>query len=165
MPSFDTVSKIDMQELDNALNQAQKELGSRYDFQGTDTSVELAADKKTLLLKANSEGRLEAARDVLIAKLAKRGVSLRSLETGKVEPAQHGHVKQTLTLVQGISTEKGKKLVASVKESKLKAQASIQGDAVRVTSKSRDELQACMALFRGQQEALEIDLQFSNFRD
>jgi hypothetical protein len=165
MPSFDAVSKIDMQELDNALNQAKKELGSRFDFQGTDTTLELAADKKTMLLKANAAGRIDAAREVLFAKLAKRGVSLRSLDIGKIEPAGLSHVKQTVTLLQGIPVEKAKKLVAVVKESKIKVQASIQGDALRVSGKNRDDLQAAIALLRGQQEAHAIDLQFNNFRD
>jgi len=165
MPSFDVVSKIDMQELDNALNQTKKEISTRYDFQGTSTTVELAPDKHTLLLRADSAGRLDAARDVLFSKLAKRGVSLRGLELGKVEPAGLDRVKQTLTLVQGIPVEKAKKLVAVVKDAKRKAQASIQGDALRVTSKSKDELQEAMKLLRAQQEPLEVDLQFNNFRD
>ena len=165
MPSFDTVSKIDMQELDNGLNQAKKEIASRYDFQGTATSFELAADKKTILIKANNEPRIEAAREVLYQKVAKRGVSLTHFETGKIEPAAGQHVKQTITLVQGIAIEKAKKLVAAVKDSKLKVQASIQGDAVRVTSKSRDELQACMQLLRSKQEENAITISFENFRD
>ena len=165
MPSFDTVSKIDMQELDNALNQAKKEVGSRFDFQGTSTSIELASDKKTILLRANSDGRLEAAADVLLSKLSKRGVSLHALDRGKIEPAQNGHVKQTVKLIEGIALEKAKKLAACVKESKLKVQASIQGDALRVTGKNRDDLQEAMKLLRTQQEELAIDLQFNNFRD
>jgi uncharacterized protein YajQ (UPF0234 family) len=164
MPSFDTVSKIDMQELDNALNQAKKEIATRYDFQGTETTIELAPDKRTLLLKADSAGRLDAARDVLFNKLAKRGVSLRGLELGKVEPAGLDRVKQTLTLTQGIPVEKAKKLAAAIKESKLKVTSTIQGDALRVTGKQRDDLQQAMALLRTQQEALGIDLQFNNVR-
>lgn len=165
MPSFDVVSKIDMQELDNALNQAKKEVGSRYDFQGTGTTLELAADQKSIVITSDDEMHIEAARSVLYTKLAKRGVSLRSIETGKIEPAAGSNVKQTVTLVQGIPVEKAKKLVQVVKEAKLKAQASIQGDALRVTSKSKDELQEVMRLLRGQQESQAIDLQFNNFRD
>ncbi len=165
MPSFDAVSKIDMQELDNALNQAKKEVTSRYDFQGTSTELSLADDQKPILIRANSEGRLEAANDVLLAKLAKRGISLRSLERGKVEPAQMGHVKQAVTLLSGIPVEKAKQLVKAVKDSKLKVQASIQGDALRVTGKNRDDLQAAMALLRAQQASIDLDLQFNNFRD
>jgi uncharacterized protein YajQ (UPF0234 family) len=165
MPSFDAVSQIDMQELDNALNQAKKEVGSRYDFQGTSTELALAEDKKTILIRGNSVGRLEAAADVLLAKLAKRGISLRSLERGKVEPAQHGHVKQTVKLLEGINIEKAKQLVKVVKDSKIKVQASIQGDVLRCTGKNRDDLQEAMALLRQQQEPLDIDLQFKNFRD
>lgn len=165
MPSFDAVSKIDMQELDNALNQAKKEIGSRFDFQGTATSIELAADKKSLLLRGNSAGRIQAASDVLLAKLTKRGVSLRALEHGKIEPAQNGHVKQTVKLVEGIAVEKAKKLAAAIKDAKLKVQASIQGDALRVSGKNRDDLQEAMRLLRAQQDELDIDLQFNNFRD
>ena len=165
MPSFDTVSMIDMQELDNALNQAKKEVISRYDFQGTETEISLAPDKKTILLHANSEGRLEAAFDVLISKLSKRGISLRSLERSKPEKAQHGNVKQTVTLVQGIAIEKAKSLSKVIKDSKIKVQASIQGDLLRCSGKNRDDLQEAMALLRAQQETLEIDLQFKNFRD
>jgi uncharacterized protein YajQ (UPF0234 family) len=165
VPSFDVVSKIDMQELDNALNQAKKEIVSRFDFQGTSTEIALAEDKQTVLLKANSDGRLEAALDVFRSKLAKRGVSLRSLETGKIEPGPMGHVKQTVKLLQGIPVEKAKKLVQTIKDSKIKVQGSIQGDSLRVSGKNRDDLQAAMALIRGQQEPLEIDIQFNNFRD
>jgi uncharacterized protein YajQ (UPF0234 family) len=165
MPSFDVVSKIDMQELDNALKQAKKESGSRYDFQGTHTEVELAPDKKTMLVKANSEGRLEAAKEVLLQKMAKRGVSLRSLEYGKPETNSHGHVRQTITLVQGIATDKARELVKAVKDSKLKVQAAIQGDALRVTGKNRDDLQEAIKLLRSKQEPMSVDLQFNNFRD
>jgi uncharacterized protein YajQ (UPF0234 family) len=165
MPSFDAVSKIDMQELDNALNQAKKEIVSRFDFQGTSTELELAADKKTILIKANSDGRIQAASDVLLSKLSKRGVSLRSLDYGKIEPAKNGHVKQTVTLLQGIPIEKAKELVKTIKESKLKVQGSIQGDALRVSGKNKDDLQEAMKLLRSKQETLSIDLQFNNFRD
>ncbi|MBS2032513.1 MAG: YajQ family cyclic di-GMP-binding protein [Deltaproteobacteria bacterium] len=165
MPSFDTVSKIDMQELDNGINQAKKEIGSRYDFQGAQATIELAPDKKTIQLKAINEGKLEATREVLYQKIAKRGVSLTHVETGKMEPGAGQSMKQTITLVQGIAIEKAKKLVAAVKDSKLKVQASIQGDSVRVTSKSRDELQECMKLLRSKQDEFQITLSFENFRD
>lgn len=165
MPSFDAVSKIDMQELDNALNQAKKEVSSRYDFQGTSTTLALADDKKTILIRANSDGRLEAAADVLLAKLSKRGISLRCLERGKVEPAQMGHVKQAVTLLEGIPVDQAKQLVKVVKDSKIKVQASIQGDALRVSGKNRDDLQEAMSLLRAQQETVDLDLQFNNFRD
>jgi uncharacterized protein YajQ (UPF0234 family) len=165
MPSFDVVSKINLQELDNALNQAKKEISTRYDFHGTQTELALADDKSNLLLKANSEGRLQAAYDVLQSKLVKRGVSLRSLQPGAVEPAAHGHVKQQIALQQGIPIEKARELVKLVKDTKLKVQAAIQGDQLRITGKNKDDLQEVIALFRQQQEKLNLDMQFTNFRD
>jgi uncharacterized protein YajQ (UPF0234 family) len=163
MPSFDIVNQIDLQEVDNALNQAGKEIAQRYDFKNTATSVAFAEDRKSILLKASTEGRLEAALDVLQSKLVKRGVSLKALTVGKVEPAPGGHVRQTATLQQGIPVEKGREIVAHLKGSKLKVQASIQGDQLRVTGKSKDELQAAIQLVRALDVGLE--LQFVNFRD
>jgi len=165
MPSFDVVSKIDMQELDNALNQTRKEIGSRYDFQGTQTEVVLAEDQASLQLKANSQGRLQAAYDVLQGKLVKRGISLRVLLPGTIDPAALGHVKQQIKLQQGIPIEKAKDLIKALKDSKLKVQGSIQGDQLRITGKSRDDLQSAMALFREHQDKLQLDMQFTNFRD
>src|SRR5216683_3793609 len=165
MPSFDVVSKINMQELDNALNQTRKEIGSRYDFQGTQTEVVLAEDQASLQLKANSQGRLQAAYDVLQGKLVKRGISLRVLQPGTIDPAALGHVKQQIKLQQGIPIEKARELIKALKDSKLKVQGAIQGDQLRITGKSRDDLQVAMALFRQQQETLKLDIQFTNFRD
>jgi len=165
MPSFDVVSKINLQELDNAVNQTRKEIATRYDFQGTHTEVSLADDRASILLKANSEGRLQAGYDVLQSKLVKRGVSLRALQPGPVDSAALGQVKQTIALQQGIAMEKARELVKAVKDSKMKVQAAIQGDQLRVTGKSKDELQAAMALLRAQQDKLKLDLQFTNFRD
>ncbi len=165
MPSFDVVSKINMQELDNALNQTRKEIGSRYDFQGTQTEVVLAEDQASLQLKANSEGRLQAAYDVLQGKLVKRGISLRVLQPGTIDPAALGHVKQQIKLQQGIPIEKARELIKALKDSKLKVQGAIQGDQLRITGKSRDDLQSAMALFREQQDKLQLDMQFTNFRD
>ena len=163
MPSFDIVNQVDMQEVDNALNQASKEIAQRYDFKNTATSVAFGEDKKSILMKASTEGRLEAALDVLQSKLVKRGVSLKALNVGKVEPAPGGHVRQTATLQQGIPVEKAKEIVAQLKESKLKVQGSIQGDQLRVSGKARDDLQAAIQLVRGIDFGLE--LQFVNFRD
>ena len=165
MPSFDVVSKVNLQEVDNAVNQARKEITTRYDFQGTHTEVSLAEDKTALQLKANSEGRLQAAYDVLQSKLVKRGVSLRALQTGPVDSAALGQVKQTIKLQQGIPVEKSKELIKALKESKMKLQGSIQGDQLRISGKNKDDLQAAIALFRAQQEKLNLDLQFTNFRD
>lgn len=165
MPSFDVVSKINLQELDNAVNQAKKEIATRFDFQGTHTSIELDKDKKSLLIKSETEPRLEAAYEVLQSKFVKRGISLRCLDPQEVDKAALGHVKQTVLLQQGISVEKAKELIKVLKESKIKAQGSIQGDELRVSGKNKDDLQAVIALFRQQQDTLKLDLQFTNFRD
>ena len=165
MPSFDVVSKMDFQEADNALNQARKEISTRYDFQGANTTVELAPDQKSLMLKTKDTEKLKATREIVLQKLSKRGISLRGIQQGDVDTAALGQVKQVLTFQQGIPVEKSKELVKLLKESKLKLQGSIQGDSLRVTGKSRDDLQSAMALFRQHQDALAIDLQFDNFRD
>lgn len=165
MPSFDAVSKLDFQELDNALNQARKEVGSRYDFQGTNTEILLADDKKSLTLRTLSEVKLDAAVEVLFQKMAKRGISLRAMTRGEIQPAGGQTVRQVISMQQGIPVEKAKALVKVIKDSKMKVQGAIQGDALRVTGKSRDDLQEAIALLRGQQEAQGIDLQFENFRD
>jgi uncharacterized protein YajQ (UPF0234 family) len=163
MPSFDIVNQVDLQEVDNALNQAGKEIAQRYDFKNTATSVAFAEDRKSILIQANSEGRLQAAVDVLQSRLVKRGVSLKALTLGSVEPAAGGSVRQTGTLQQGIPVEKEREIVKHLKESKLKVQASIQGDQLRVSGKSRDELQSAIQLVRELDVGLE--LQFVNFRD
>jgi hypothetical protein len=163
MPSFDVVSKINLAELDNALNQTKKEIQTRYDFQGTQTEVTLADEKTAIFLKSSSEGRLQAAYDVLQSKLVKRGVSLRCLDPKDVEQTSLGVAKQTILLMQGINSEKARELVKVIKESKLKVQGAIQGDTVRVTGKKRDDLQAAIALVRGAK--LEVALQFENFRE
>lgn len=165
MPSFDVESKIDLQELDNALNQARKELSTRYDFQGTRTTLLLTPDNAAIVVQSNDQQKMEAARDVLLGKMSKRGISLRGVTFGDVDSAALGHVKQSLSLQQGIPVEKSKELQKLLKESKLKVQGSIQGDSLRVTGKSRDDLQSAMALFKQQQDTLAIDMQFTNFRD
>jgi uncharacterized protein YajQ (UPF0234 family) len=165
MPSFDIVSKVNEQEVDNAFQQAKKEIDQRYDFKGTETSLEkVAAPEKGIKLRSTTEQRLEAARTVLVEKMAKRGVPLRGLKYGNLEQSGK-HVSQVLTFVQGIEIEKAKALVKAIKESKLKVQGAIQGDAVRVSGKSRDDLQSAMALARGKQDELKVDLMFENFRD
>ena len=165
MASFDVVSRINLQELDNAVNQARKEISTRYDFQGTHAEVILAQDKASIQMKANSPGRLQAAYEVLQTKLVRRGVSLRALQPGEVEAALHGHVKQLIKLQQGIPIEKGRELVKTLKDSKTKVQGAIQGDQLRISGKSKDDLQAAIALLKGEQEKLNLDLQFTNFRD
>jgi len=161
MPSFDIVSEIDSHELENALQQTQKEVGARFDFRGTDTEVERTEDG--IMLRANSENRLEAALSVLREKCAKRKVSVRALDPQAPEPAAKGHFKQLVKLKQGISKEKAKDVIQFIKDGKFKVQASIQGEQVRVTGKKRDELQEVIQALRAKD--LQVDLQFTNFRD
>ncbi|BDG09795.1 YajQ family cyclic di-GMP-binding protein [Anaeromyxobacter paludicola] len=162
MPSFDIVSELDMMEVDNAFNQARKELAQRYDFKGTSTDLERDKDG-AILIKANSEGRCEAAHQVLMEKLAKRGVPLEGLDPQKVEPAAGGHVRQLVKLKKGIKSEDAKKIVALVKESGLKVQASIQGEAVRISGKKKDDLQGVMHAVRAKNYPFPVS--FQNFRD
>jgi uncharacterized protein YajQ (UPF0234 family) len=161
MPSFDIVSELDMHEIDNALQQAQKEVGTRFDFRGTDTELERTDDG--ILLRANSEGRIEAALLVLKEKLAKRKVSQRSLDPQKIEPAAKGHFKLLVKLKKGISKEKAKDVVQFIKDGKYKVQGSIQGEQVRVTGKKKDDLQEVIQAVRAKD--FDLDLQFTNFRD
>jgi uncharacterized protein YajQ (UPF0234 family) len=165
MPSFDVVSKIDLAELDNAVNQTKKELSTRYDFQGAQADIVIAPDQTLLTVKANSEERVQAAKEVLLSKLAKRGISLRTLEFLEIEKTGLHNVKQHIKLQQGIPVDKAKELVKLLKESKLKLQGSIQGDELRVSGKNRDDLQTAMAMFRKEQDRLKLDMQFTNFRD
>ena len=165
MPSFDIVNKVNEQEVDNAFQQARKEIDQRYDFKGTETALEkVTAPEKGLKIRSTTEQCLEAARGVLMEKLAKRGVPLRGLKYGKLEQSGK-HLSQTITFVQGIESEKAKVIVKSIKDSKLKVQAAIQGDSVRVSGESRDDLQAIIHLARGKQDELGVDLMFENFRD
>ena len=163
MASFDVVNKVDMAEVENALTQAKKEIGQRYDFRGTIT--ELERTDEGLQLRSSDEEPLQAANRVLMEKLAKRGVSLRALDPQEPEPAAKQTLRQLILLKQGISTEKGKEIVKKIKDAKLKVQAQIQDEQVRVTSKSRDELQAVIRLLRGALDEIGLDLQFINFRD
>src|SRR3954469_18234233 len=165
MPSFDIVSKVNEQEVDNAFQQAKKEIDQRYDFKGTETTLEkVSAPEKGLKIRSSTEQRLEAARTVLVEKMAKRGVPLRGLKYGTVEQSGK-HVSQVLSFVQGIEIEKAKSIVKMIKDSKLKVQGAIQGDTVRVSGKSRDDLQSAMQLVRTRQDELKVDLFFENFRD
>jgi cyclic-di-GMP-binding protein len=161
MPSFDVVSKIQMHEVDNAVQQAQKEVATRYDFRDTQASIERTEDG--IVLRANSESRLEAAYSVLQEKLAKRKVSLRSLDAQKREPAASNSYRQLIKLTQGISKEKAKDVVKYLKDTRLKVQGAIQGDAVRVTGKKKDDLQECIQSLRSHDFG--IELQYENFRD
>ncbi|HEX7488823.1 MAG TPA: YajQ family cyclic di-GMP-binding protein [Anaeromyxobacteraceae bacterium] len=162
MPSFDIVSELNQMEVENAFNQARKELAQRFDFKGTSTDLERQQDG-SILVKANSEGRAEAAYGILLEKLAKRGVPLEGLDPQKIEPAAGSHVRQLVKLKKGIKQEDAKKIVALVKDAGLKVQASIQGEAVRITSKKKDDLQAAMQAVRS--AALGIPIAFQNFRE
>jgi uncharacterized protein YajQ (UPF0234 family) len=161
MPSFDIVSEIESHELENAVQQAQKEVTTRFDFRGTDTEIERTDDG--IVLRANSESRLEAALSVLREKCSKRRVSVRALDPQTPEPASKGHFRQLIKLTQGISKEKAKEVIQFIKDGKFKVQASIQGEQVRVTGKKRDELQEVIQALRNKD--LQIDLQFTNFRE
>ncbi len=159
--SFDVVSKIDMQEARNAIDQAIKEIRQRFDLKDTHSEVNLEGEE-TIQLASSNEYKLEAVKDILCQKLVKRGVSLKNLTYGKIEPATGQSVRQKISLQQGIPVEKAKEIVRLVKDSKKKAQASIQGDTVRISSKDRDELQAIIALLRAKD--LGLELQFTNYR-
>ena len=159
--SFDVVCKVDLDEVKNAVSQAMKEIGQRYDFKGSVSKIELK-DDKVLVLNSDDEVKLKAVIDVLQTKLHKRGVSIRSMEYGKIEPASKGTVRQEVTINQGIPVDKAKGLIKAVKDAKIKVQASIQGDQLRVSGKSRDDLQEVIALFKKDDQGL--DLQFTNYR-
>jgi uncharacterized protein YajQ (UPF0234 family) len=161
--TFDISSSVDLQEVDNAVNQARKEIGQRYDFKGATAEIEYDSSEGVLKLLSDDEYKLTALIDVLQSKLIKRGVPIRNLDFGKVEPAFGGKVRQTVTLQQGISTEKAKEIVKAIKNGGFKkVQAQIQEDEVRVQSPSIDELQAVIAMLK--KEDFGVELQFGNFR-
>lgn len=161
MPSFDVVSELNHQEVKNAIDQARREVGQRYDFKGTDSSIEQNDDG--IVLKSNSEGRIDAVRDVLEGKMVKRGVSLKCLDAQDIAKAGGQMHRQLIVLKEGVSKEKAKEIVKTIKEAKMKVQASIQGDCVRVNGKKRDDLQAAIAMLK--EKDFELPLQFKNFRD
>lgn len=161
MPSFDVVCELDHHEVDNAIDQANRELSQRFDFKGTESSIEKT--EEGIVIRSNSEGRLDAARDVLETKMVKRKISLKSLDPQKAQPAGGNMMRQLIKLREGITKDDAKEIVKAIKDSKVKAQASIQGDVVRVTGKKRDELQEVIAMLKGKE--LELPLSFKNFRD
>ncbi len=161
MPSFDVVSKVAMHEVDNAVQQASKEISTRYDFRDTGSSVERTDEG--IVLRSGSEPRIEAVLTVLQEKIVRRKLSLKSLDPQKVEPAGGSSFRQLIKINQGISTEKGKEVVKFLKGSGLKVQASIQQDQVRVSGKKRDTLQEAIAELK--EHDFGLDLQFENFRD
>lgn len=158
--SFDIVSKVDMQEVNNAINQAQKEIDTRFDFKNSKSSI--ALEKEEIALASDDEFKLQNVLDILQSKLTKRGISIKNLEYGKVEPASGATVRQKIKLKQGISQDMAKKINTIIKDSKLKVQSQIQGDQLRVSGKSRDDLQRVMQLLKAAE--LPIELQFINFR-
>jgi len=158
--SFDIVSKTEMQEVSNAIQQAQKELAQRFDFRGSKSSIELTAEE--IILVSDDEGKLRSVKDILESKLVKRGVSLKALDYAALEQAAGGTVRQKAKIVQGIEIEKAKAIVKAIKEAKLKVQASIQSEQVRVTGRAKDDLQKAMALVKAKDYG--IPLQFTNYR-
>ena len=165
MPSFDVSSEMDWQELDNAVNQATKELQQRYDFKGVKSELKLDQKEKTLTLWCSEEAKLDAVNDILQSKLIKRGISLLSLEYKELQPAFGGSVRQVVVLMAGIPKDKAKEIMASLKESKLKVQSQINDEKVRVTGKNRDDLQDAIAHLKGHQDSIKVPMQYGNFRD
>jgi uncharacterized protein YajQ (UPF0234 family) len=160
--SFDIVSDVDMQEVDNAMNQARKEIIQRYDFKGSKSSIELKEKERQIILISDDDFKMKAVVDILQSKFVKRGIPLKALTYGAVEQASGGTVRQTITLQNGIDKENGKLIVKMIKDSKLKVQAQIMDDQVRVSGKSKDDLQSVMTLVRGADLAFAI--QFKNYR-
>src|SRR5215831_19661507 len=161
MPSFDIVSEVNQVELRNALDQANKEISNRYDFKGSDARVE--HKDQLLTIYADDDFKLKQVTDVLLGKLTKRGVDIRSLEFGGIEKISGDKVKQPVTLRAGVDQELAKKIVRLIKDSKMKVQATIQGDAVRVSGTKKDDLQAAIALVRA--NVTDLPLQYRKFRD
>lgn len=159
--SFDVVSKVEIQEVKNAIDQASKEVHARFDLKDSKSTIELQG-QDVIQLASQDEYKLKAVIEILSQKLVKRGVSLKNLEYEKLEPAANSSVRQKIKLKQGITSDAAKKIVALIKDSKLKAQASIQGDTVRVVSKDRDILQQIMGKLRGGDFG--VELQFTNYR-
>jgi uncharacterized protein YajQ (UPF0234 family) len=160
--SFDVVSKIDLQEVENAVNQANKEISTRFDFKGSVSRIDWDKKEAQLTFFSDDEIKLKSVNDIIQSKLVKRGISLKSLDYKTVEAAERATVRQVVKLTQGIASEKAKPIVQAVKDMKLKVQASIQGDQLRVTGRSKDDLQAVMQMLRTADFGL--PLQFLNYR-
>ncbi|MGK7345478.1 MAG: YajQ family cyclic di-GMP-binding protein [Candidatus Nitrospinota bacterium M3_3B_026] len=160
--SFDIVSKVDMQEVSNAINQAMAEIRQRYDFKGSKSEITLDQKAGTINILADDDLKLKSVVDILQSKLVRRGVALKALDYGPVEKATGGMARQVITLQQGIPTEKAKEIVKLIKNMKLKVQGAIQGDQVRVTGKKKDDLQAVIAALK--EKDFGIDMQFINYR-
>jgi uncharacterized protein YajQ (UPF0234 family) len=162
--SFDVVSEVDLQEVRNAIDQARREIGQRFDFKGTGSDVELTDERTTpkILVRSNTDQKVKDCVKVLEEKLVKRKVSLKALQKGDIQPAAGGTARQDIGINQGISTDKAREIVKTVKDMKVKAQASVQGDQVRVSSKSRDTLQEVITTLK--ENDFGIPLQFVNYR-
>jgi uncharacterized protein YajQ (UPF0234 family) len=160
--SFDVVSEVNIQEVKNALDQTMKEITQRFDFKGSKSKVTLEENETALVLISDDEAKLKSVIDILQNKLIKRGVSIQALDYGKVEQALAGTVRQKIAITQGIASEKAKDISKAIRDAKFKAQTQIQGDQLRVTSKSRDELQSVIAFLKGKDFG--IPLQFTNYR-
>jgi uncharacterized protein YajQ (UPF0234 family) len=160
--SFDIVSEVNLQEVDNAINQARKEIGQRYDFKGSKSSIELNQKEKTLTLISDDDFKLKSVIDILQNKLIKRGVPIKALDYGTVEPAANTTVRQIIKLRVGIDKDNARLLVKMIKETKLRVQAQIMEDQVRVSGKNKDDLQAIIKLVR--EAELKFAVQFANYR-
>jgi len=160
--SFDIVSKVDMQEVLNSVQHATKELNQRFDFKGSKSNIELNKDKGEITLISDNEQKLKSVIELLQSKLVKRNVPLKSLQYGKIEPSAGGTVRQVITLQQGIAQEKAKEIVKLIKSTKLKVQAEIQKDQLRVRAKKKDDLQAVISMLR--EKDLGIHIEFLNYR-
>jgi uncharacterized protein YajQ (UPF0234 family) len=163
MPSFDVVSQVELQEIDNAVNQTVKEISQRYDFKGSKTSLQWKAKEKEVVILSEDEYKLGATKDILQSKLIKRSVPIKNLKYGDVDSAFGQQVKQVITIQQGLDKEAAKKVIEVIKNAKLKVQAQIMDDQVRVTSKNIDDLQDTIRTLKS--ATLDVDLQFTNMRN
>jgi len=161
MPSFDVVSEIDMQEMDNAVNQVKKELNTRFDFKGSNSSIEL--EEQGIVVLGDSVNRINTITEILRARLVKRNLDPKCLDYNDMEDASGGNKRQKIVIKKGVSSELAKKIVKRIKDEKMKVQAAIQGDQVRITGKKRDDLQDAIALIRGMDA--DRPLSYTNFRD
>jgi uncharacterized protein YajQ (UPF0234 family) len=160
--SFDVVSRVELQEVSNAVQQASKEISTRFDFRGSKSRIDWNEKDLALTLTSDDEGKLKSVRDILETRLVKRGVAVKSLDYQKVEPAAMGTVRQVAKIQQGIDSDRSREIVKAIKDQKIKVQAAIQGDQVRISGRSKDDLQAAMALLRGRDFG--VPLQFTNYR-
>jgi uncharacterized protein YajQ (UPF0234 family) len=160
--SFDVVSKVDLQEVSNAVQQASKEIATRFDFRGSKSEIGWNEKELELTLHSDDEGKLKSVKDILETRLVKRGVALKSLDYQKLEPATMGTVRQVAKIQQGIPSERAKEMVKAIKERKLKVQAAIQGDQLRVSGRAKDDLQEAMGVLRAGDFG--VPVQFTNYR-